>query len=522
MLALPGGALGFEPLSSVGVLGDGAGQLEKPYGVVVADDGTAYAAEYGNDRVSVFAGDGSFLRAFGKGVHPAGGDICIAASGCLEGVADGAAASLAGPKGIAFGPEGNLFVADTGDNRIAVYSLGGVFIRAFGKGVNAGVGDVCTSECQAGEGGEGAADMAAPAGLEFDSLGRLYVADYGNDRVDVFAADGSFLWAFGKEVEQGGVGGVCTEITGCEAGAADESAGSIFRPYDVAVLPGEALAVADEGNNRVDVFTAGGTFLRASGKEVNPPGGDVCSSECQAGSAASGAAAFKGPSAVAATADGDLYVADPGNNRVSELDANGEFTRAFGQGAIDGAAQFQVCTEGTGCQAGTPGLGLGAISLPFGLAVDCFGAVYVAEQGIVSRVERFGEPGTPSPPCPPPPPPPPPAAISVALVPTSAAISNRFRFAGLKLNRGNGSAVLFVRVPTAGKLILWGRGVRRFKRTAHHATLVRLPIRPKTPLKRYLKRHRKAPVHLKVAFEPFGGVAKTREKRIVLRRKLRR
>jgi len=223
-------------------------------------------------------------------------------------------------------------------------------------------------------------------------------------------------------------------------------------------------------------------------------------------------------STAAVTSTGDLYVADPGNNRVGELGAQGEFVRAFGQGVIDGAAQFQVCSDGTGCQAGTPGLGLGAISLPFGLAVDCFGAVHVAEQGIVSRVERFGEPGTAVPPCPPPPPP---ATISATPAPISATISNRFRFAGLKLNRGNGSAALFVRIPAAGKLILWGRGVRRFKRTAGRATLVRLPIRPKTPLKRYLKRHGKAPIHIKVAFEPFGGVAKAREKRIVLRRKRR-
>lgn len=524
VLALPGSAVGLEPLSSVGAFGDGAGQLEKPYGVVVAEDGVTYVAEYGNNRVSVFASDGGFLRAFGKGVHPGGGDICIAASGCLEGVASGAAGSLSGPKGIAVGPEGDLFVADSGNNRIAVYSPEGVFIRAFGWNVNAGPSggsDVCTSECQVGGGGEGAGEINEPTGIDFDRSGLLYVADRGNHRIDVFSVSGDFVRAFGKEVALAGGGDVCIEISGCKAGAADESTKSIFWPDDVATLPDEELAVADEGNNRVEVFTTSGTFVRASGKEVDPSGGaDVCTIECQAGKAGAGAAAFKGPTAVAATDDGGLYVGDPGNNRVAELGAEGEFVCAFGQGVSDGEAVFQVCTDGTGCQAGTPGLEAGAISLPFGLAVDCFGAVYVAEQGVeISRVERFGEPGTLPPPCPPPPPPP---GIAVSLIPTSAAISNRFRFSRLRLNRGNGFAVLLVRVPAAGRLFLWGRGVRRLRRTAGRPTLVRLPIRPKRPLRRFLKRHGKARIRVKVAFEPFGGVAKTREKRIVLRRKRHR
>lgn len=524
LLALPAHALGFEPLSSVGAFGDGAGLLEKPYGVEIDADGASFVAEYGNNRVSVFAADGSFLRAFGKGVHPAGGDICVAASACLEGVASGAAASLAGPKGIAFGPEGNLFVADSGNNRIAVYSPDGLFLRAFGWHVNAGPSgepDVCTSECQVGGGGEGAGEINEPTGVDFDRSGLLYVADRGNHRVDVLSVSGDFVRAFGKEVNPVDGSDVCIEISGCKAGAADESTRSIFWPDDVATLPGEELAVADEGNNRVEVFTTAGAFVRASGKEVEPLGGaDVCTSECQAGKAGAGAAAFKGPSALAVTVDGGLFVADPGNNRVAELGPEGEFVRAFGLGVIDGGAQFQVCTGGTGCQAGAPGLATGAISLPFGLAVDCFGSVYVAEQGAgISRVERFGEPATPPPPCPPPPPPP---AISVSLVPASAAISNRFRLNRLRLNRRAGSALLFVRVPAAGRLFLWGRGVRGLRRTARRPKLVRLPVRPKVPLKRFLKRHGKARIRFKVAFQPFGGTPRTREKRIVLRRKRHR
>ena len=94
-----------------------------------------------------------------------------------------------------------------------------------------------------------------------------------------------------------------------------------------------------------------------------------------------------------------------------------------------------------------------------------------------------------------------------------------FRFAGLKRNRSNGSAVLFVRVGGTGKVFLWGRGVRRVKRFAGRVMRVRLPVRPKIPLKRYLKRRGKAAIRVEVGFQPASGIPRTFEKRVLLKRK---
>jgi hypothetical protein len=517
MLAFPGSAGAFGPLFGFGSFGSGAGQLNAPRGVTVGPDGTTYVADLENHRVSVFAGDGSFVRAFGKGVSPSGGDICTSVSGCEGGFAGTSSGAMSSPKGVAFGPEGNLFVADSGNDRVDVYTPEGIFLRAFGKSVNAGPGDpdVCTSECQAGGGGDAAGEIDGPIGIDFDDSALLYVADPGNHRIDVFTASGDFVRAFGKDVESGGAGDVCTEAFGCRAGASDGSAGAIVAPYDVAALSGDRLAVSDEANNRVDIFSTAGTFVRAFGKDVELGGsGDVCTAAfgCQAGVPAAGAGDLKGPTAIAVDAGGDLQVADADNNRVDEFTPGGTFIRAFGEGTVDGAAAFQVCTAGTGCQAGGSGPSVGATPIPQGIAVDCHGAVYVAEGSPPFRVERFGEPVTATPPCvesskgeP----------IKVTLV---RAPSNKFHFAGLIRKRANGFAVLYVRVPGPGVVKLGGRGFRRLSRTARQATKVRLPIKPKVRLRHYLKRHGKGRIRAIVTFTPTGGAPRTLEKVIVLRR----
>ncbi len=463
-LALPASAVAFGPLSSLGSFGAGAGELDAPRGVAIGPDGTAYVAENEGNRVSVFAADGSFVRAMGKGVSPGGGDVCTGATGCQTGLDDGSDEALPSPFGVALGPEGRLFVSDLGNNRVVVYDADGTLNYFFGTAV-----------------------LDEPRGIEFDRSGLLHVANSGDNRIDAFTPGGAFVRGIGKDVKPGG-GGVCTEDTGCQAGPpVDGSAGAMFMPYDVAFGPAGELIVADLGNHRVDVFATDGSFLRAFGKEVNPGSGDedVCSSECQAGAGGSASDAFEAPSGVVVDSAGSVYVTDRSNARVGIWRIAGSFFGTFG-----------VAAE------------------PFGVALDCRSALFVSEASAgFARVERFGEPGTASASCVAP------APISLPLdEPFTKPPSNRFRFARLLKNRRNGSAVLYVRVPAAGKLFLWGRGTRRLRRVARRAKVVPLPVKPKIPLKRFLKQHGKARIRVNVGFEPTGGVPREREKVIVLRR----
>ena len=463
VLLLPASAAAFGPLSSFGAFGSGAGQLDYPRAVTLGPDGTAYVAETEGRRVSVFAADGTFVRAMGKGVRPGGGDICTTETGCQRGLDDGSDEALRGPFGVALGPEGRLFVSDVGGGRIVVYDPDGTFNYFFGT-----------------------AFLGEPVGIEFDRSGLLHVADRGRNRIDVFTPGGAFVRGIGKDVGPGGAD-VCTEVTDCQPGAEDGSAGAIRFPEDVAFGPaGELVVTAD---NRVNVFASDGSFLRAFGKEVNSGAGaeGVCTTECQSGAAGADSGAFASPVGVAADAAGSVYVADRFNNRVSVSRIDGSFVSTFG-----------VPPE------------------PFGVALDCRGALYVSELSFgFARVERFGEPGTPSPSCVVP------AAEETVKVTLLEAPSNRIRFAGLVRNRRNGSAILFVRVPGPGRLILHGRGIRTLARTVQQARRVGLPVRPKVRLRHFLKKHGKGRIRAKVTFKPTGGTPNTIEKPIVLKRKRR-
>ncbi len=512
-LAFPGSAFGFGPISGVGVFGEGAGGIDGPRGVAVAADGTSYVVDSRNFRIDVFSPDGAFVRAFGKDVSPSGSDVCTSATGCQIGLDEESAGAMDDPHGVAIGPEGNIFVGDRSNNRIDVFSPDGAFLRAFGKNVNPGGGDVCTAVCQNGDGLAVAGDMSEPRGIAADSSGAIYVADYGNQRIDVFSTGGAFIRAFGKGVNAGaGDPDVCT--TACKSGVAGGAAGEMRLILDVAAGPGNQIVVANSANNRIDIFSSGGTFIRGFGNGVNPGGGNVCTTAtgCQEVPNGAGAGALSNPSGVLSSAAGNIYVSEFPNDRVSEFTVDGTFIRAFGAGVIDGAAAFQICTSATGCQKGLEATIPGATPDPFGLAFDCRGALHVAEEaGGFARVERFGEPGTALPPCT--------AAAQIAAPVVTATPSNKFEFGKLKLNRKKGTATLFVQVPGAGKLLLEGKGIQKVKRNARKAGKVKLPVKLVGKAKRTLLKTGKAKVRAKVTFTPIGGTLRTKAKPLTLKRK---
>ncbi len=408
VLAFPGSAAAFGPLSSFGTFGGGAGQLSSPSQIAVAANGDLYIADRGNDRISVFSGDGAFLRSFGESVTEEPNDVAL----------DG---------------EDRVFVADQGNNRIDVFSAAGAFLFAFGKDVGGAGIDVCETSCQPGTADSANGAMAAPAGVAFDGTS-VYVADQGNNRIDVFSDAGVFV---------------------------DSFAGPVSSPRDVIVGSDGKLYVADFGNGRVDVFTKQGTFFESFGS-----------------------AELSGPVALAIDSAADVFVADQVAQRIERFNPSSGHVGGF-------PAEPNVAGVGVACQ----------------------GNVFAVEADtLFAGVERFGEPGTPAPPC----------VESAAAAPIEVSLvelpSNRFRFAGLVKNRSNGSAVLFVRVPGAGRVLLRGRGFRRLARPAPRAKRVRLPVKPKIPLKRFLKRHGKGRIRVEVTFKPSGGTPRTLEKVIVLRR----
>ena len=479
--------------------------MDHPGGLDFGAGGAAYVADTANNRVDVFSPNGAFQFAFGKGVNPAGGDLCTAPSGCRTGATIAESGALHFPEDVEIGAGGAVYVADASNARVDVFSPDGAFQFAFGKGVNPAGGDLCTTSCKEGVEDETPGSLDNPHGVAIGPGNSVFMTSNDSHRVDVFSAEGTFLYAFGRGVNPAG-GDVCFPLGGCKKGSEGGEAGAISSPHGIEVVDGMVL-VADEANHRVEAFSPTGAFVAAFGRNVAKAGGDVCSAgqECQAGSAGTGAGELKRPVALAPAGPGAFYVSDGDLDRVSEYSTTAGFVRAFGAGVLDAGDAFQECTSATGCMAGRMFTSVpGAISAPFGMAADCRGALHVAEgTSTNTRIERFGEAGTPL--CVPPSPPP------------AGTPSNRFKLGKLKLNRRKGTATLTVIVPGPGKVTLKGRRVRRATAIARRAGSVRLLIRAVGAAKRTLARTGTVKLKALVTFAPTGGTALTRPRTVRLK-----
>lgn len=200
------------------------------------------------------------------------------------------------PADVAVNPSsGQVYVADSGNDRIQRFDSNGTFLGAWGS--------------------RGSLDgqFYGPQGVAVNpSSGDVYVADWNNDRIQRFTATGDFLGAWGTEGSDNG------EFHG---------------PFAVAINPSTgAVYVADSGNSRIQWFSSTGSYLGTLGG----PG--------------QGEGEFDYPRAIAVNpSSGDIYVADgflnlriigsPSNHRVQRFAASGAF---LGEWTSQGAGEGQL------------------------------------------------------------------------------------------------------------------------------------------------------------------------------------
>ena len=275
-----------------------------PFGVAVAADGTIYVAD---------AGESNRIRK----ISPDGNVVTLA--GNSEGFADGAgaAASFNTPSALALGPDGNLYVADTGNNRIRKITPEGNVSTVAGNGM-AGYVDGPAAQSQ----------FNGPIGLAVSRGGDIYVADTYNDVIRMITTDGQ----------------VTTIAGGGTPGYADgEQKVSLFdTPSGIIVVEDSSLIVADTGNRRLRKITPEGnvTTLPISGDELSRPVGLAFSHDhflyvteldrsrvvqiAPDGVARVVATEFNQPTGIAigphANKPTELFVADSGNYLVRKLD----------------------------------------------------------------------------------------------------------------------------------------------------------------------------------------------------------
>jgi len=94
----------------------------------------------------------------------------------------------------------------------------------------------------------------------------------------------------------------------------------------------------------------------------------------------------------------------------------------------------------------------------------------------------------------------------------------KIKFGKVKLNKAQGTAILFVTVPAAGTVTAYGKGLVKTKRSSKGPKTLKVPIKPKGKTKALLGAVGKAKVKAKVAFKPSGAAVVTGSKRITLRK----
>jgi DNA-binding beta-propeller fold protein YncE len=196
--------------------GSGRGQFNQPRGVAVnLGDGTIFVVDSANGRVQRFDASGEFLGAWG------GPESSVTFEVTAEGL---------GPTGIEVGFDGLVYVADTWAHRIVVLNAEGQVVREFGT-----FGDTVDSPNAEDQPGVffGPRDVAVTAN-------EIYVVDTGNERVQVFTPDGTFVRSWG------GYGTGETQF---------------IEPVGIAIGPDDRVYIADSGNGRISVFARDGTPL---------------------------------------------------------------------------------------------------------------------------------------------------------------------------------------------------------------------------------------------------------------------
>jgi len=258
-------------------------------------------------------------------------------------------ASLNTPRAAVMDGDGNLFIADQGNNCIRRVTRDGI-ISTYAGSPKGGF---------AGDGGPASkAALNGPSGLAVDRSGNLYIVDAGNSRIRKAGRDGTIsTFAGNGQAGFSGDGGPATQAS--------------LRPNrGLAVDADGDLYISDLFNGRISKVTADGRIATFAGNGLRGAAED--------NGPATGAS-ITNPAGLAFDQNGNLYVADPANFRVRRITRDGTITTVAGRDSPgfsgDGGSALEA-----------------KLLAPLGVAVDASGRLYVADTGNsrVRRVERAG------------------------------------------------------------------------------------------------------------------------------------
>jgi uncharacterized protein (TIGR03437 family) len=339
---------------TAGYAGDGgpatSASLLNPRGLASDGLGNLYICDAGNFRIRKVAPDGTISTIAGNGSSGYSGDGGPAA-----------AATLGGNTRIALDSVFNIYISDPDNHRVRRITSDGIIRTFAGNGANASAGDGGTATL---------ASLEAPAGLAFDAVGDLLIADGAANRVRRVAANGTIQTIAGTGVgAEGGDGGLAT-------------AARLNNPEGVAVDKSGAVLIADQNGNRIrridpitnDISTIAGTAQAGLTGDGGPPA----------------SASLYSPMDLFVTPEPALLVADFNNFRVRSI-TTGTIATIAGNGNYRYSGDGGIATSAN-------------LPSPDGIVVDAAGNLDICDNfanrirtvnpfGIISLTAGTGTPG---------------------------------------------------------------------------------------------------------------------------------
>ncbi len=295
-----------------------AASFNQPTGLVY-NKGNIYVADARNNLIRKISSYGIVSTIAGSGI-----------AGTLNGM--GTSASFNNPTGVTVDPSGNVYVADQLNNMIREIDISVLFVNTLAGSGSIGAKDTISY----------ASTFSNPFGVVSDKYGNVYIADTYNNKIRKIGAGNYYTTTFAGNGTFG-------------YDNSNSSTSSFGYPSGLAIDALNNIYVADAGNNLIRKITAGGNVSNIAGIA------GVAGSLNGIGTSAS----FNNPTGVAVDLNGNIYVADAGNNLIRKISSYGIVSTIAGSG-IAGTL------DGMGTSA--------SFNNPTGVTVDPSGNLYVADQ----------------------------------------------------------------------------------------------------------------------------------------------
>ncbi len=295
-------ASGYNYVSQWGVYGSGNSQFAIPGYIAVNSSGDVYVHDARNNRIQKFNSSGQYILQWGTQGS---------ANGQFQ-VPNFALGDSLG--GIAIDMTGNVYVVDTGNNRVEKFDSQGNYITQWGTlGANNG-------------------QFNGPGGIAIDTAGNIYVVDRYNNRVQKFKSNGGYLSQFGTGSS---ASGQFSNPTGVDNDVFLDTAGNIYitslTGYGVKKFNSTGQYLSQIGSRG---YVGNGKFMDPVGIDVDSYGNIYVVDNyqervqkfdqngayiAQLGSSGYGNGQFRAPVGIAVSPQGDIYVSDSANNRIEKF-----------------------------------------------------------------------------------------------------------------------------------------------------------------------------------------------------------